>query len=154
LERRVKKVIVLLTLSALAAACHRSSAPSVGASAGNQVGAPSATTALSSFIGAAKAQDLQAVSAVWGGVDGPARDHYPRDEVEKRILTMNCFLKHDRYQVLSEAPGTNGSRVFAVQLTFRDVTRASKFTAVPGPGGRWFLQEFDPEPLQPICQKR
>jgi hypothetical protein len=138
----------------LLAACH--SSPAVVASspspvAGNATGAADAVGAVRAFMSAAKQQDLQALGAVWGNANGPARDAISREELEKRELIMMRCLRHDRYEIAGEAPNPGGSRAMVVNLTYKDVSRSSNFVVVRGPANRWYVEKFDLDPLQQIC---
>ena len=86
------------------------------------VGQRSPREALATFLSAANAQDLQAMSAVWGDKDGSVRSSgkMGREEIEKREIIMMCYLKHDRYRVVSESPAVDNERVLAVELTAGD----------------------------------
>jgi hypothetical protein len=94
------------------------------------------------------------MAGVWGTKDGPALATLPRDEWEKRELINIRCLTHDTYDIISDAPATGGKRAFAVMLRRRDQARTTNFYAVPGPGGRWYVESFDPEPLQDFCTRR
>jgi len=149
----------LIAIAALLCACH-SSATTTTTSApapvvtGNQTGAPDATSAIRGFLAAAKQQDIQALGTLWGDAQGPARDRMDRTESEKRALIMVCYLKHDRYDIAGDAPNPGGTRSVVVNLTYHDVTRASNFSVVQGPGRRWYVENVDLKPLQDICSKR
>jgi hypothetical protein len=110
---------------------------------GNQTGAPDPASALRGFLAAAKAQDLQGIGAMFGDKDGTARDRIPREELEKREIVMASCLKHDRYDVISEAPGTNGTRTMAVNLVKADKSAAINFDMVYASDKRWYVQSFD-----------
>src|SRR5438045_4036676 len=71
------------------------------APAGSATGGADARGAVLAFLDAAKNQDLQALSAVWGSTEGSVRDTgaIPRDEMEKRELVMMCYLSHDSHQI-------------------------------------------------------
>ena len=152
---RVKKLIAFLCLAALAA-CH--SAPKTVAPApvlrGNQTGAAGPQLAIDEFLAAAKNQDLQAMGALWGGPDGPARDLMPRNELEKRELIMMCYLKHDTYAVIGDAPNPGGSRAYVVSLSYKDLTRSTTFQLVTGPRGRWYVKDVDVIKLNDICARK
>ncbi len=140
----------------LLAACH-SSPPGTSSSpvlSGNQTGAADAVSAVRGFMTAAKQQDLQAMGAIWGGPDGPARDALPRDELEKRELIMMMCLRHDRYDIVGEAPNPGGNRAIVVNLTFGTISQSSNFEVVRGPADRWFVKSFDLQALQQICSHR
>jgi hypothetical protein len=148
---RVKKLAIVGLL--VVAACTRP--VSVGTAANpNTPGGATALEALQKFLAAAKAQDLQAMSIVWGTSEGSARSRMDRQELEQREIILLCYLKHDSYKVVSESPATNRERVFDVEITYRDLTRSANFFATLGPVGRWYLRTFDNEKLTDICQRR
>jgi hypothetical protein len=126
------------------------------APAGNVTGAANARSAVLAFLDAAKSQDLQALSAVWGSAEGSVRDtgKIPRDEMEKRELIMMCYLTHDSHQILSDAPAANNERVVAAQLHRGTLARTSNFYAVADPGGRWYVRGFDMESLTDLCRAK
>jgi hypothetical protein len=154
----MKKLSIALVL---VAACHSAAArPShpirpAGAPSGSATGgATSARAAVASFLAAARTEDLQAMALVWGTATGPARNTIPRDELEKRELIMMCFLRHDRYQLVSDAESTAGQRRIEVEMELGMVIRTTAFTVVPGPDGRWYVQAFDMEAVRDFCAKR
>jgi hypothetical protein len=168
------KKLILLAAGIVLAGCSRAPAPTVAATPApapvptapppatattppaastNVTGASSAATAISGFMTAAKAQNLQAMGALWGTATELVRERDPQVDVEKRLLTMVCYLKHDNYRVTAERPDVGGTRVYLLQLTYKDITRVSSFRVVPNDRGRWFVQEFELEPLQAICAK-
>ena len=109
-------------------------------------------------MAAAKSQDLQEMGLSWGTANGPAlTDSENRDEKEtreQREIILMCYLKHDTYRVLGEAPAANAERVLAVELKYKDLTRSTNFTLTRGPKERWFVRQFDIEALRDICAKR
>lgn len=147
----MKKLAILCLL--VAAACQRQ----VNVGTTPSPSAPGGATpreAVQKFLAAAKAQDLQAMSNVWGTSAGPARSTMGREELEQREIILLCYLKHDSYRIAGESPAANGERVFSVDLTFRDLTRSANFFATPGPADRWYLRHFESERLTDICQRR
>lgn len=134
------------------AACRTSPRASAD---GTLPGAPAARGAVEKFLSAVRAEDLQAMSTVWGSERGPARDIIPdRAELEKREIVMQCYLSHDRYRILSDAAGAEQKRVFRVELTKGNLTRATTFTTVPGPQERWYVLEADLEPVKDLCKNK
>jgi hypothetical protein len=116
-------------------------------------GAPAPRAAVESFLSAVRAQDLQAMSMVWGSERGPARDIIPdRSELEKREIVMQCYLAHDRFRILGDAAGVESKRVFRVELTKGRLTRTTTFTTVSGPSDRFYVLEADLEPVKDLCQ--
>jgi hypothetical protein len=150
----VKKIITIMAALALQSACH-SATPGAGprpaAATSSMTGAADATAAVRAFMTAAKQQDLQALGGVWGDANGPARDAISRDELEKRELIMLKCLRHDRYDIVGDAPSAGGARVLAVAITYKDISQSTNFTAVRGPANRWYVEKFDLEPLQKVC---
>ena len=151
----MKKLIMAAVAAVVLAAC-RTSPPVVVSTAtrpaaSNATGGADAPGAVRAFMSAAKQQDLQALGAAWGDADGPARDRISREELEKRELIMMRCLRHDRFDIVGEAPNPGGSRVLVVKMTFKEISRSTNFTVVRGPSDRWYVQKYDPEPLQPIC---
>ena len=94
------------------------------------------------------------MGAIWGTTNGAARDQMDRAYIEKTELIMVCYLKHDRYEIAGDAPNPGGTRSVVVNLTFRDLTRASNFSVVQGPGRRWYVENVDLKPLQEFCARK
>ena len=146
----------LIALCALLAAC-RTAPLATGTTPvlqGNATGAPDATSAIRGFMNAVTQTDLQAMGAIWGGPDGPARDAFDRKVLEEREEIMICYLKHDKYDILADAPAPGGGRDVAVDVTFKDLTRSTNFRVVRGPANRWYVQDVALPPLQDICNRR
>ena len=129
----------LIATVALLCACSSAPPPTPAPTpviSGNQTGANDAVAAIRGFLGAAKAQDIQALGALWGDAQGPARDRMDRVEAERRELIMACYLKHDRYDIIGDAPNPGGTRAMVVNMTLGDITRSATFQVVQGPGRR------------------
>jgi hypothetical protein len=110
--------------------------------------------AIDSFLGAVKAQDLQAMSAVWGNAKGLARDQMKRDELEKRLVIMQCLLQHDRYAVAPERArlAVGGRQEHQIDLTRGTLTARTKFVTLLGSDGRWLVEDIDLLPLKEFCR--
>lgn len=155
----MKKLIMSLVL---VGACHSSSsssAPSPASAArtvasGTYTGAPDAVGALRGFLAAAKEPDLQAMGVLFGDSEGPARERLSREELEKRELIMVRCLRHDRYDIVGDAPSPGGGRNFVVNLSYKELSRSSAFQVVMGPANRWYVQKFDPLALGDICARK
>jgi hypothetical protein len=146
----VKKLAIALLL---VIGCTRPA--TVGSPANpNTPGAATAREALIRFMSAAKAQDLDAMSIIWGTAQGPVRSTMDRPTWEQREVIMMRCLRHDSYRVLGEAPAAGGERVLAAELKFGDLTRSANFTAIPGPSSRWYLQQVEIDKLGDICQRK
>ena len=132
----------------LATACRT---VAVGGSPGlttGTIGADSPRGAVEGFLAAARAQDMVTLGRLFGDETGLAKDRDDKDQFEKREIIMICTLKHDTATVTEGAATVGGERVFQVELRQGNMTGNSKFTAVRGPGERWFVKGFDIVALQ------
>ena len=111
--------------------------------------------ALASFLAAANAQDLQAMAAVWGDKDGSVRasGKMGREEIEKREIIMMCYLKHDKYRVVSDAPAVDSERLLGVELTKGRLSRTANFNMATD-GTRWYVRSADLEALRDLCVEK
>jgi hypothetical protein len=129
-----------MLLAALLAACSRNPAPGT-----TLPGSVAPRQAATDFLNAVRAQDLQAMSTVWGNERGPARDYFDRAELDKRLLVMQSCYSHDRFQVLDESPGSGGTSLVRVQLVRGNRTKTTNFVAHKGPGNRYFVDVRNPD---------
>ena len=120
---------------------------------GSMTGAPTPAAAVEGFLAAVRAQDIQAMSVVWGTTRGPARDQMDRAELEKRELVLMCFFDHERFRLLGETPGLQGGRQFRVELTKGPYTRVTNFYTVQGPSDRWYVENADIDPVKDLCRE-
>lgn len=111
--------------------------------------------ALDAFLAAVKAQDLQAMSNVWGDKDGSVRasGKMGREEIERREIILLCYFKHDKYRVLGESPGVDNERVFDVELTKGTLSRNTNFYLATD-GSRWYVRSADLEPVRDLCVQK
>ena len=114
-------------------------------------GAASPSLAISTFMNAIKAQDLDALALIWGSSKGPAREVTPADQLRKRELIMECYLQHDSYTVQSDVEQQHGLHVVSLQITKGQFTRNTKTQVVLGPNNRWFVDNIELEPLKDLC---
>lgn len=122
-------------------------------SPGTMTGAPTPSAAVEGFLAAARAQDLDAMSTVWGTTKGPARDQMGRVELEKRELVLMCFFDHERFRVLGESAWQQGGRQFRVELTKGPHVRVTNFYTVQGPSERWYVENADIDPVKDLCRE-
>ena len=134
------------------AAC--SSGGGGGGSHGQMTGAASPKLAVEQFLAAARAQDLQAFASIWGSERGAARDVVDRAQLEKRELTMMCYLTHDRFQISADVAPKPGEHDYTVEITRGTQTRETKMTAVAGPSQRWYILDVQLAPLQDLCSNQ
>src|SRR3954468_21165468 len=131
--------MVAAGVSIAIAACSSGGGGGGAAPRGQMTGAASANLAVEQFLAAARAQDLQAFSAIWGSERGAARDIVDRSQLEKRELTMMCYLTHDKYEIGGDVTPKPGEHDYTLELTRGTQTRETKLTTVQGPSGRWYV---------------
>jgi hypothetical protein len=115
-------------------------------------GGTSARAAVQEFLDAVKSQDIQAMSVLFGTSHGPARDNMNREELEKRLVILQCYFNHDKARFVSENPGDQGHRVVQFELTRGQVTRTPAFYSIQGPGGRWYVDNMEIAAVRDFCR--
>lgn len=140
----MKKVLIL---ALLAGACSRNPAPG-----SPLTGAAAPKLAADQFMKAVAAQDLQAMSVVWGTEKGAARDQLDRNELDKRLIVIQQCYAHDRYVIGDETPGPNGHRFVKVTITRGRRSKTPNFELVKGPSDRWFVLDADFDAMQEMCR--
>ena len=125
-------------------------APSTGT---NLTGETTSKRAVETFMRAVKSQDLQQMATAWGTAKGPARDQRSRDELEKRLIIMQCNMAHDGFSFLEAQPRlqTGGRHEWLVELRKDRLKAKATFTTVPGPQQRWYVEIVDLAPLRDFC---
>jgi len=156
-EKRVKKlVLALLVLSACSHATTTTTTDAGGVRTttnnSDLVGASSPRMAVEQFLTAVNAQDLQAMSVVFGTSHGPARDNMERTELDKRLIILQCYFYHDKSRILGENAGEGGERVLNVELTRGRLTRTPRFYTVQGPNNRWFVDNMEIAVVREFCR--
>lgn len=141
----VKKLAIVALL--VVAGC-RGQTTTAGPRAG---GASTAREAVERFLATAKSQDYDGMGLVFGSKAGPARATIEHVELQKRqFIFMRCF-RHDRSQIGIETGKPTGERSIGAQVWYKDLTATTNFTLVQGPNERWYVEQFEPDPLQRIC---
>lgn len=130
----------------LLAACR--TVPVGMSTSGSGVGAASPQAAVEQMLAAARAQDLQAITAVWGDEQGLMRDRTPRDELESRAFIIACVLKNDTEKVGEAAPAGNGHMFVTADLTQGKNAGSIRFELAPTRARRWLVTNFDVSVLQ------
>jgi len=117
-------------------------------------GAATPQAAVERFLTAVKAQDIQAMAVIFGTSSGPARDNMNREELEKRLIILQCYFNHDKFRIVGEQLGEGGHRILTVELTRGTVTRSPKFYLIPGPGNRYYLDNMEIAAVRDFCRNR
>lgn len=135
-------MLVLLAV----AGCRAAAAPAAA------TGAASSTEAVVAFLSAAKAQDIQAISSVWGNDKALTRDMVDRQELERRLLIINCHLRHDESRIGAPQMGESGRVVMSVDLVKGSTRATLPFTTVKNSrNNRWYVEDLDLRPARAIC---
>jgi hypothetical protein len=103
------------------------------------------------FLNAVAAQDLQAMSVVWGTEKGAARDNLDRDELDRRLIIIQGCYRHDTFTIADENAGPNGHRMVRVAITRGRETRTPNFDLVQGPSQRWYVLDADFNSMRSMC---
>lgn len=136
----MKRIALLLVF---AAACRTVPVQEVA-----MTGGATPRDAVDRFLAGARAQDIQALGAVFGNSQGPLREHSDRTTIERQLLIQLQCLRHDKETVSAPVRGEGGSQVFVVTLTQGALTASPHFTVVRGPAGRWYVEVFEIVELQ------
>jgi hypothetical protein len=144
------KKLLLAFVVAGAAACA-SAPPTTSATVDNAPGAKTSIAAVDRFFAAVHAQDLQAMSQVWGTSKGAARDNMDRNELEKREVILQCYFNYDTFRVTGESPTSETRRIVRVELQRDGKTRTPIVYTVMGPGGRWYVENLDIAAVKDFC---
>jgi hypothetical protein len=135
---------VLLVL-VFVGACRRSPGRSTD-------GANSSQEAVMQFLDAARAQDIQAMSAVWGDAEAPARERLERQELERRLIIIARTLCHDSATIAASTPGEGGRLVHRADITKGARTVTVPFTTARNRrSGQWFVEDIDLRPARDLC---
>jgi hypothetical protein len=116
-------------------------------------GAATPRAAVTEFLDAVKAQDIQAMSVIFGTSHGPSRDNIERSELEKRLVILQCYFTHDTFRIVDESAGEGGHRIVSTELTRGSNTRTPKFYAIQGPGNRWYVDNMEIAAVRDFCRK-
>lgn len=117
---------------------------------GGLAGAPAAPAAVERFLQLAGEKDYAAMGWIFGTAEGPILERDPMPEVEQRMYALASLLEHDGFVVGNGMPvpgRTTAALRFDVVLTRNGQTLTVPFTAVHGPGNRWFVEEMGVEAI-------
>ncbi len=116
--------------------------------AGPMFGSPTPRGAVEQMLAAAKAQDLQAITAVFGDESGLVRDRESRETVEQRAVIIACILKADTQRISEPMAAGNGRVSMNVDLTQGTNSGSTRFEAARAKDGRWLVANMDLPALQ------
>lgn len=143
----MRKIFALLLLLGACSSATRGT----NAGTGNQLtGSAAPRLAVEQFLNAVRAQDIQAMSNIFGTSNGPARDNIDRVELEKRMLIMQCFFNNDKFRITGES-NQGSKRVFQFELTRGTRSRNTSALTVQGPAERWYIESLDIAAVRDFC---
>lgn len=162
-----KLLLVMLALSACSRATTTTTTGPAGTSTSTSTSTPTPTPtsgpplvggstpamAVEQFLAAVRATDLQAMSVVFGTSNGPSRDNMEREQLDKRLIILQCYFNHDKSRMLSETPGEGGHRVFTVELTRGRFVKSPRFYVIKGPNDRWFVDNMEIAAVREFCRE-
>ncbi len=147
-----------LLLAMMVTGCSRGTTGGGGSApvplTGTMSGAATSRDAVDGFMRAVKAQDLQTMAAIWGTSRGPARDQLDREQLEKRLIIIQCKLDHEVWSYAEERPRllAGGKQDFRVRLKQKNAEAVTSFTTILAADGRWYVEIVDLEPLGEFCR--
>jgi hypothetical protein len=147
----LQKISAALLIAA-GAACQTGSQGGRAGGAVADAGAADGPAAVDQFLGAVKRDDVQDMARVFGTAAGPIAARDAADAVQKRMRALQCYLRHDSARTIGASTGAGAGQVLRVELRQRELVRETRFTTVPGPGGRWFVESFDINALSDLCR--
>ena len=118
----------------------------------NATGGASPRAAVEQFLTAVRAEDIQTMAGIFGTNRGPARDNMNREELEKRLVILQCYFNHDKFRILRDFAGDDNHRVVVVELTRGSNTRSPSFYVIAGPGGRFYVDNMEIAAVRDFCR--
>ena len=150
----MRKSFLTAALLFASVGCAATPSPVITPSPGTVAAPAAARLAVTAFLDAVRAEDIQAMGAIFGTSRGPLRETMPSadaGQLEKRLIILQCYLQHDSYRVLSEVPGEGASRIVRVELTRGGNRRQPALFAVEGPRGRWYVENVELAAVRDFC---
>lgn len=105
----------------------------------------SLTDALSQFMAAVKANNLERMGQLWGTERGAAAGWMKSDELRMRLSVIQTYLKHDGYRVvqgpLAAADGSPSRRSFRIELQRGNCNAVLPIDLVRTRSGGWLVYD-------------
>ena len=113
--------------------------------------APQSTNeAVTQFLGAVKANDLERMGRLWGTERGPAASWMKEEELKKRVSVIQRYLAHDGYRVIEgpqAVPGRENLRTYRVELQRRECNVLTSLDVIRAKSGGWLVYDVHLESL-------
>lgn len=101
--------------------------------------------ALSEFMAAVKANNLERMGQLWGTERGPASGWMKSDELRKRLTVIQAYLQHDGHRViqgpLGSADGDPSRRSFRIELQRGGCNAVLPIDLVRTRNGGWLVYD-------------
>ncbi|MEO5580442.1 MAG: hypothetical protein ABIR58_07265 [Gemmatimonadaceae bacterium] len=148
-----KFLLALAVLSGCArASTTTDTSPRAGAPSSQLTGGATPRLAVEQFLNAVRAQDIQAMGVNFGTSQGPARENIEREELEKRLIILQCYFNHDKFRIVNENPGEGGRRIVGTELTLGTQARVPRFYTIRGPMSRWYVDNMEIAAVRDFCR--
>jgi hypothetical protein len=98
--------------------------------------------ALTGFLEAVKANDLERMGTLWGNERGPAANWMKADELNQRLTIMQRYLAHASSRVVEgplTVPGRTDQRTYRVELTRQQCVRVQPIDVIRVRSGGWVV---------------
>ena len=106
--------------------------------------------AVTQFLAAVKANDLQRMGALWGSDRGPAGSWMKAEELKMRITVIQRYLMHDRSRIVEgplSVPARDNARTFRVELQRQTCNVVVPLDIVRTKKGGWLVADVHLESL-------
>ncbi|MDH3733426.1 MAG: hypothetical protein OEU54_07810 [Gemmatimonadota bacterium] len=139
---------VVAAFVVLTTACASSGNAGSAATIESAYGALSAESAVGQFLDAAKRNDYQLMSRLFGTRKGPAVEDIGRIEIEQRMYVLASVLAHRSYSLrrLPVAEADGQMRIAAEMVGTRNGNVIVPFVTSNN-NGRWFVEQISTEAL-------
>jgi hypothetical protein len=88
----------------------------------------------------------------FGTSRGPSRDNMAREELERRLIILQCYFNHDKFRIVRDLPGDDNHRVVVAELTRGSNVRTPSFYTIAGPGGRYYVDNMEIAAVRDFCR--
>jgi hypothetical protein len=102
--------------------------------------------AVTQFMAAVKAKDLDRMGMLWGDQRGPAATYMKAEDLKKRVSVLQIYLAHDGYRILEgpqPVPGQDNQRTFRVELQRRECNVSTSLDVIRVKNGGWLVYNIN-----------
>ena len=98
--------------------------------------------AVTQFMAAVKANDLDRMGRLWGSERGPAVSYMKADELKKRVSVLQIYLAYDGYRIIEgpqPVPGKDNQRTYRIELQRRGCNATASLDIIRANEGGWLV---------------